>query len=199
MTDGGADHSSPPGVVQRLDFESAALGQRPSEFVSVLGDWIVSSDGRQRVLKQRGSFESDDFPRIVVKDVAFGNVHAKVRCSMQDGDEDRACGLMFRFKNSDNYYLARANVLEDNVALYAVVGGEQRQLSTKNIQLSSGPWHVLETFAEGTSIRVVWDGKEVLSFEDGSFTRGKVGLWTKADSITLFDELEATELQPLFE
>jgi hypothetical protein len=211
MTDGGPDRPAANGVTERLDFAATPAGVLPPQLVSVLGDWAVSSppadwgadapagDTGARVLKQRGQYHDADAPRVVRRELSFADVHIKVRCSMEDGLDARACGLMFRFGDSDHYYVARADALQDDVRLYRVSGGERTELARRNVQLSSGTWHVLETFAEGSHLRVVWDGQDVLSAEDASFTRGKVGLWTEADSVTLFDGLEATETDLVLE
>jgi hypothetical protein len=194
MTNGGADNPAPKGVPQKIDFEAAPAGGLPADFAHVLGDWTVEQSNGTKILKQTGEFETDDFPRIILKDLAFTNVHVKVRCAMHDGDTDRACGIMFRVRDSDNYYITRANTLEDNVRLYRVVGGDRQQFANADLPVQAHDWHTLEAFAEGTKLRVLYDGREIISAEDATFASGKVGLWTKADSITSFDELEATEL-----
>lgn len=209
MTNGGDDVAAEPGVVHRVDFDHPA-GALPPSFVAVLGDWTVTpppepwSEGdadptapRGGVLKQRGRFDGDDAPRVVLRDLAFSDVHMRVRCSMQDGLTGRACGVMLRFRDSDHYYVAYANALADDVALYRVSGRDQTLLGHASVQLSTGPWHTLEAFAEGNRLRVVWDGRDVVAASDASYARGKVGLWTKSDSITVFDDLEATELGSL--
>jgi hypothetical protein len=194
QTNGGADTPIPKGEVRRVDFEAAPVGQLPPEFISVLGDWAVEPFANGKVVKQRGEFHDADFPRIVLKDASFENVHVKARCSMQEGDTDRACGLMFRFRDSDNYYLTRANALEDNVRFYRVVDGDREELASHDIKVTPAEWHTLEAFAEGGRVRIVWDGQPIITRDDGTFTRGKVGLWTKADSVTAFDDFEAREL-----
>jgi hypothetical protein len=79
MTDGGADNPSPKGVPKKVDFEAAAPGGLPSDFAHVLGDWTVEESDGTKILKQTGEFEPDDFPRIILKDISFTNVHVKVR------------------------------------------------------------------------------------------------------------------------
>jgi hypothetical protein len=194
MTDGGADTPAAKGQPKKVDFESASPGALPGDFAHVLGDWTVEATSGGKILRQVGEFETPDFPRVILKDVSFTNVHVKVRCSMEDGDTDRACGIMFRVKDSSNYYVTRANTLENNVRLYRVVNGDRQQFAGIDVPVQAHDWHTLEGFAEGTKLRVVFDGKEILSSEDSTFSAGKVGLWTKADSITSFDDFEATEL-----
>jgi hypothetical protein len=194
MTDGGPNNPAKKGELHKVDFDASPPGPLPSAFAHVLGDWKVQGDGAGRVLAQTGDFGGDDFPRIILKDIAFTIVHVKVRCRMIDGDDDRACGLMFRVKDSDNYYLTRANALEDNVRFYKVIGGDRKELAGRDMRVTPGDWHTYEAFMEGTHVRIVYDGKEVLSFDDAELKTGKVGLWTKADSVTAFDDFEATEL-----
>ncbi|MBX3233623.1 MAG: hypothetical protein KIT84_11515 [Labilithrix sp.] len=193
-TDGGPNNPAAKGQVYAYNFDAAPTGALPSELAHVLGDWRVSEGAQGRFLEQTGEFHTADFPRVVLKDIAFTNVHAKVRCSMRAGETDRACGLMWRFVDSDNYYLTRANSLEDNVRFYKVVDGDREELASRDIKIPAGDWHTLEAFMEGTHVRVVWDGQTVIEDDDRTFQVGKVGLWTKADSVTSFDDLEATEL-----
>ncbi len=194
MTNGGASTPAVKGEVHKLDFEASAPGALPPEFVHVLGNWRVSSADSGRFLEEGGDFHNADFPRVILKDLSFTNVHVKVRCSMREGDDDKACGLMWRLQDSDNYYLTRANALEDNVRLYKVVGGDRQEMSSKDTKVTPNDWHTLEAVSEAGHIRIVWDGQTVIEKDDGHFQSGKVGLWTKADSVTSFDDFEATEL-----
>jgi hypothetical protein len=75
-----------------------------------------------------------------------------------------------------------------------VVAGDRQQFAAADLPVQAHDWHTLEATAEGTRIRISFDGKEIISADDGTFAMGKVGLWTKADSITSFDDFEATEL-----
>ena len=197
MTTGGADTPAKKGEVRKLDFENAAAGQLPPELIHVLGDWSVVQAGGTKLLKQTGDYHTDDFPRVVMKDVTFTNVHVKVRCNMSDGSTDQACGLMWRFKDSDNYYIARANALEGNVRLYKVINGDRQQFDSKTTPVAGDEWHTLEAFMEGAHIKIVWNGETIMEKDDTQLATGKVGLWTKADSITSFDDFEATEIEAL--
>ncbi|MDB4934252.1 MAG: hypothetical protein JWP87_1224 [Labilithrix sp.] len=196
FTDGGASTPAVKGTARKVDFEELSLGKgTPAPFAHVLGDWTIEQENGHRVLAQIGELEDPDFPRLLLRDTAFTNVHVKVRCSMRGGSTDRACGIIWRAKDSDNYYVARANALEDNVNVYRVVANDRQQLGGAGMSVTSNDWHTLEAFMEGAHIRVVWDGHEVVSVDEGTFPAGgKVGVWTKADSVTAFDDLEATEL-----
>src|SRR5262249_54028269 len=145
------------------------------------------------VLRQTGEFYNADFPRVLVNDLTFTNATVRVKCRPEDGDTDRACGLVFRAHDSDNYYLTRANALEGNVNFYKVVSGSRMEITGANRNVTSGQWHTLEAGTNGDEIVVRWDGEEVIRSHDGDYAKGKFGVWTKADSITSFDDLEGVE------
>jgi hypothetical protein len=189
FTNGGADNPAEPGRTYRFDFDEAAPGLAPADFINILGDWSVTAE---HALEQRGAFGSGDFPRIVLKDITFQDFTLSVRCRPESGETDQACGVMFRFADSDNYFVTRANALEGNVRLYRVVAGDRQQFATADAPVASNAWHTLGVVARGTSITVRWDGSDVITAADATFKRGKVGLWTKADSVTSFDDLEVT-------
>ena len=163
--------------------------------MSVLGTWKLEGEASApsgfQVLRQTGRFRDPDFPRVIVEGLVFTDLALRVRCRPEAGRTDQACGLLFRAKASDAYYVARANALEGNVRLYEVVGRRREQLAASDLEVTSGEWHTLEVEARGTSLSVSWDGREVISATDATFDRGKIGLWTKADSVTAFDDLEA--------
>jgi hypothetical protein len=195
FTDGGPAVPATKGQTMKLDFETAQPNGLPGDFAHVLGNWRVEQEPGVRFLAQVGEYGDPDFPRLLVRGTTFTNVHVKVRCAMRAGDTDRACGILWRAKDSDNYYVARANALEDNVNLYKVVNNDRVQFAGAGLGVSSSEWHTLEIFHEGSHIRLLWDMKEVAAADDSSFPAGgKVGVWTKADSVTAFDDFEATEL-----
>jgi hypothetical protein len=104
--------------------------------------------------------------------------------------------LVVRLLDADNYYLARANALEDNVNLYRVVQGRRQRIAGASVRVSSGAWHALGLKAEGDRLTVSFDGKNVVTATDRTFAgAGKVALWTKADSVTRFERLEIRSLR----
>jgi hypothetical protein len=195
-TNGGADVPVENGHSYRLGFDDAPVGALPADMINVLGQWSVSADASAgaaaKVLRQTGSFRNPDFPRVVVKGLCFADLSLRVHCRPEKGDLDQACGLLFRLQDSDNYYVTRANALEHNVRLYRVIAGDRQQLASADLHVAAGQWHTLEASARGANLQVHWDGKLLLSTTDGTFAKGKVGLWTKADSVTAFKQFEAT-------
>jgi hypothetical protein len=195
FTTGGDEAPAEAGHAYRWSFDEAAAGSLPSDFISILGNWAAESDptapSAPNVLRQTGAFKNADFPRVIVKSLTFTDLTVRVRCRSETGEIDRACGIVFRAKDSDNYYLTRANALEDNVRLYHVVNGDRQEFASADLAVTAGQWHTLEVTARGTKLGVAWDGRPVLDAIDATFTNGKIGLWTKADSVTAFDDLEA--------
>jgi hypothetical protein len=103
---------------------------------------------------------------------------------------DQVCGLVFRYQGERAYYVARANAVEDNIRLYTVTNGRRAQIATADTDCALGRWHTLAVEAIGDRIVVAWDGARLIDHRDGTFSdAGKVGLWTKSDSVTWFDDL----------
>jgi hypothetical protein len=194
-TTGGADTPAEAGKTYKWSFDADTAGPLPADFISVLGDWQVAADASApsgpNVLRQLQKLDDPNFPRVVLKDLVFQDLTVRVRCKPESGDTDQACGLMFRFQDHDNYYITRANPLEENVRLYHVVNGDRQEMASVDLKVAAGQWHTLEVTARGDQLTVSWNGQQVISARDGRFPRGKVGLWTKADSITAFDDFEA--------
>jgi hypothetical protein len=118
-----------------------------------------------------------------------------VRFKPVAGDVDQAGGIVVRASGPDNYYIVRANALEDNVRFYRVVGGQRIQISNANVRVAPGAWHTLTLRAQGDRFSVSYDGKQLYTVRDQTFADvGKVGLWTKADSVTHFDRISIMKL-----
>jgi hypothetical protein len=195
------------GSAETWNFDANVVGGPPQQFSFDLtgngrpGRWVVQAAGDApsagNVLAQLDTDDTDyRFPVAVADDVKFGDVVATVRCKPVSGKVDQACGLMFRYQDENNYYLTRANALEDNVNLYHVKDGKRRTIIGWRGKVASGTWHELGIEARGDHIVVSFDGSKVIDTHDQTFTQsGKVGVWTKADSVTYFDDLTATAAQ----
>jgi hypothetical protein len=165
-----------------------------------LGQWRVvaaaDAPSRPNVLVQLDADETDyRFPVAVVERSSFKDVRLSVSCKPVAGQVDQGCGLVWRFKDPDNYYLTRANALEDNVNLYYVKGGRRISFASYRGKVTSNVWHKLRVDARADRFEVYFDEKKVLDAKDSRFDQpGKVGLWTKADSVIQFDDLSASAL-----
>lgn len=149
--------------------------------------WTLEPDTTgQQVLKQSGNAV---FPWCVKPDSQLENGYVEVRFMPLAGNEDRAGGVVWRWQDGDNYYVARANALENNVALYYTANGNRHTLRSVDVLVGSNTWHRLRVEFSGQHIRVILDGKAYIEFDDRHFkTAGKAGVWTKADSVTQFSD-----------
>jgi len=194
------------GATRTLDFSDGAVGQPPKGFefghtakAGAPGKWIVQAEGSNQYLAQIDPDNTRSrFPVAVVSNVNAADVDLSVRFKPVSGRVDQAAGLVWRFQNEDNYYIVRANALENNVVLYKVESGKRTDLPVKGegrtygkkAQVSSGQWSTLRVVAAGSRFDVYLNGTKLYEVEDGTFSQaGKVGVWTKADSVTQFDDL----------
>jgi hypothetical protein len=138
------------------------------------------------VLKQSGKAP---FPWCVRQGTAVTNGTVEVKFKPLSGREDQAGGLVWRWKDGDNYYVARANALENNVSLYYTERGRRLTLKYVDAPVAANTWHTLRVEFQGTQIRVALDGKTYIELSDSHISgAGAVGVWTKADSVTVFDD-----------
>jgi len=187
--------SSTTAAAQTAGFDSDAVGGLPAGWKSgVTGrgspKWTVETDAsapsRPNVLKQSGS---GTFPWCVRPDVAIADGWVEVKFKPISGREDQAGGVVWRWKDGDNYYIARANALENNVSLYYTANGRRNTLKYVDAPVAGNAWHTLRVEFSGKAIRVIYDGKPAIEMDDAHIAgAGAVGVWTKADSVTLFDD-----------
>jgi hypothetical protein len=174
-------------------FIFARTGQGPQ------GEWTVAADPTAlagRAIEQTSTDRTDyRFPLAIHDSVSASNVNAEIRFKAVGGKIDQAAGIAVRLRDPDNYYVARANALEDNVRFYRVVGGRREELKGSRLKVTPNQWHVLTLRAEGERFTVSYDGNALFSVTDRTFTdAGGVALWTKADSVTRFDRVIVTPL-----
>jgi hypothetical protein len=160
------------------------------------GKWVVlaakDAPSGGNVLAQIDADKTDDrFPVAVADAPPLADLALSVKCKPVSGQVDQGCGLVFRYQDANNYYLTRANALEDNVRFYHVKDGNRAQIKSWSGKVKSGVWHDFRVEAKGDHFAVTFDGKQVLDATDKTFMQaGKVGVWTKADSVIYFDDLK---------
>src|SRR5438552_13699741 len=152
--------------------------------------WSVEKDGsapsKPNVLKQSGQAT---FPVCIKNDTNLKDGFVEVKFKPVSGKEDQAGGVIWRAQDANNYYIARANALEDNVTIYHTINGKRVAFKNISTKVTSGVWHTLRADLDGNKFTVTFDGTKVIEATDASFANaGKVGVWTKADSVTLFDD-----------
>ncbi len=187
------------------NFDSDTVGKAPGGFSfgrtgkGAEGQWVVRSEedapSKPNVLAQVSTDDTDYRFPVAFAGPDIKDLRVSVKCKPVSGRVDQGCGLVFRLKDADNYYVVRANALEDNVRLYHVVKGDRRQFAGWNGKVASGVWHDLAVEAKGDHLQVFFDNKKIIDAKDKTFPdAGKVGLWTKADSVIYFDNLTATPM-----
>ena len=186
------------------NFDSDSAGQLPAKFhgaktgAGTQEKWEVTTDptapSKPNVVAQTSTDQTDyRFPLLVADDGSFLDLDVSVKFKAVSGNIDRAGGLVLRLKDPNNYYIVRANALENNYRLYHVVNGRRSQFAGANLKVTSGEWHELRVEAIGNKFTCYYDGNKKIEATDDTFKdAGKVGLWTKADSVTYFDDLKAT-------
>lgn len=182
-------------LADTIGFDQDSTGAAPAGWAcGITGrgspKWIVETDGsapsKPNVLKQSGH---GTFPWCAKENVAITDGAVEVKFKPMRGSEDRAGGLMWRFKDGDNYYVARANALENNISLYRTQRGSRRTIKYVDAPVQANEWHKLRVEFAGKRIKVLLDGMLYIDLEDDHIAgSGAVGVWTKADSVTSFDD-----------
>jgi hypothetical protein len=174
-------------------FTTGRTGQGAAAEWSVVAD-PTAAEGRALVQISTDR-TSHRFPVAIYEPYSGKNVEISIRFKPVAGTVDQAGGIAVRVLTPDDYYVVRANALEDNVRFYRMVKGKREQLAGTNVKVSPNSWHTLALRAEGDLFTVSYDGKELFAARNATFAgAGKVALWTKADSVTYFDTIAITPL-----
>ncbi len=185
------------GKTWRWNFDREREGVTPPEFEVVLGDWVVRRDptapSAPNVLAQVATFpEGIRFPRCLVKNVRLEDLRMSAKFKPISGECDQAGGLVFRFQDPQNYYVLRANALDD-FALFKCVNDQRWPL--KRYYVRSDEWQTIMVECRGPFISGHWNDRLLIEVRDDSFSAGRVGLWTISDSVSYFDDLAITALE----
>ena len=189
-----------------VDFTQDTVGQSPKGFEfghtakeGAPGKWVIQVEGENKFLAQLDADRTRSrFPTAVLGEIRTADVDLSVRFKPVSGQVDRAAGLVWRYQDENNYYVVRANALENNVVLYKVQNGKRTDLPVKGegrtygkpSKVPSGQWGTLRVVAKGRLFEVYHNRNKLYEVEDETFSQaGKVGVWTKADSVTHFDDL----------
>ena len=184
-----------------VNFDTCPLGKAPPGWTVAMTDrgaapqWQVLKDQSaptQPYVLAQTSHDSNvgRFPLAIFDGVNVRNGDVSVRMKPVGGQEDRAGGVVWRYRDANNYYLVRANALKKNVAIYKVENGQIHQLSALvPHNIPSNAWSILKVSVRGNRFQVYVNHRRILQGQDNTFAgAGKVGLWTVADSVTYFDD-----------
>ena len=179
---------------ETVNFDDMKTGTAPAGWTATQtgsgsAKWSVEKDesapSKPNVLKQSGAAT---FPVCIKNDTNLTDGFVEVKFKPVAGKEDQAGGVIWRVRDANNYYVARANALEDNVTIYHTINGKRVAFKNINTKVMSGVWHTLRVDFAGNKFSVAFDGNKVIDATDESFANAeKVGVWTKADSVTEFD------------
>ena len=189
-----------PLAERRIDFENEELGQPPRYFTPAVtgdfkdGNWVVEEaegapSGNKALAQRDDGKEAHRFALCVYDSDKVADVDVVVQLKPLSGKADQGGGVVARHQDRDNYYVAQADALEASVHLYSVVQGKRTQIAGQPVAVDAGKWHKLRLVVVGRHAEVHFN--DVLLFEaddDAIRDAGNVGLWTKADSVTLFDD-----------
>jgi hypothetical protein len=178
-----------------VNFDAGLVGQPPAGWTATKtgsGDakWTIEKDdtapSKPNVLKQSGVAT---YPVAFKDDTSVKDGFVEVKFKPISGKEDQAGGVVWRLKDANNYYVARANALENNVTIYHTINGMRTEKKRTRMKVASNQWHTLRVDFKGNHFTVTCDGQKAIDWDDETFKdAGKVGVWTKADSVTLFDD-----------
>jgi len=197
---------------KQFDFSNLSEGDVPAGFKSLLsgtgkmGEWKIILDevpsalkpfstravtsSKRPVLAQSSKDTTDErFPIFLYDEEIFDNFTLTVRFKIVDGIDEQMAGVVFRFQDTNNFYVARANAKDGNVRFYKVVNGMRGTLIGPSLEIKKGEWYELTVDCKGNRILVLLNGKEVIpAITDNSFLKGKIGFWTKSDSVAYFSD-----------
>lgn len=189
------------------DFDKETVGKLPKGFSNLVtgrgdpGRWETVEDKTSPsppyVVTQTSSENFGyHFNLAVIEDTDYSDFELEVEFKALTGEEDQGGGPIWRYQDPDNYYIARANPLENNFRVYKVVNGNRRQMGSSNLKVTTGKWHNIKIKNKGNKIQCYYDRRLYLEVNDNTFKKGKIGLWTKADAVTAFDNIKIKEILP---
>ena len=187
-------------LADTVNFDGLKTGAAPPGWTATQtgkgeAKWTIEQDDTApsipNVLKQSGTAT---YPICIKDDTSLKDGFVEVKFKPVSGMEDQAGGVIWRAKDSDNYYVARANALENNVCIYHTIKGKRTEKKRAEMKVATGQWHTLRVNFMGNHFTVTLDGKQAIEWDDDTYRNaGKVGVWTKADSTTLFDDFSFGE------
>src|SRR5262245_42217447 len=182
----GPTAGSPERITMKEDF-----GKENPKWKFVAGQWSRRASGGRTVLAQ--TVETQPWAVAILEDQKLGDLDVTVRFRPISGREDASGGIIFRAKDGGNYFLVRANALESNFRLYTIVNGKRSTIASATVaEPKLGAWHKIRVVATGPKIQAYLNDALLLEHTDKTYAGGWVGLWTKADSVTEFADLEVT-------
>jgi hypothetical protein len=188
-----SDRNVTAGETTEWTFDADPVGGLPAGAEVFSGSWQVRAEddapSKPNVLCQT---ETAEFPAACLSEKVYGDLVASVQFKPVSGHDDQAAGIIFRVQDRSNYYILRANALENNVNFYIYASGKRSSLKGGSAKVASAGWQELKVEVAGNRFRGFINGALVVEAADDAYKAGRVGLWTKADSVTCFDNVLVT-------
>lgn len=180
-----------------IDFENETVGKLPSGFVADATNkaksikWNIVNDNGNNVVAQQSINSGSCYNLLVLDKISYQDFTASVRIKAISGEEDQGGGLVWRYIDKNNYYMARYNPLESNLRFYRVVNGNRKELKSVDSDIKQGEWFTMSIIMKGNKVSCSLHGKTMIESTDDTFkSAGLIGFWTKADAVTYFDDLK---------
>jgi len=178
-----------------IDFERGVIDKLPSGFTQTRTgkiqnlNWKIVNDNGNKVVAQLAKNEGDYYNLLVRDKLNYQDFTLTVKMKAVAGEEDQGGGLVWRYIDNNNYYIARCNPLEHNFRFYRVVNGNRKQLISADCDIKAGIWFNMSIEMKGNKISCSLNGINMIEATDDTFkSPGYIGLWTKADAVTYFDD-----------
>lgn len=187
-----SDQKIATGHIESWVFDKLPINSIPPGTEVFSGDWKVRPEADTPTLPHSLCQTANaEYPALSLSDTIYTNVIISTQFKPISGQTDQAAGIIFRIQDKDNYYILRANALESNVSFYKYAGGIRSFIKEDNAEIPTGKWQELRVNVQGNKMQAFLNGKLIVEITDDTYSAGKVGLWTKADSVTCFDNVEA--------
>jgi hypothetical protein len=179
-----------------VNFDNETIGKLPKDWTAVTSTWAITNDGSNKTLKQTGKSKGEKFNICINNKLKYQNLQIEVRIKPMEGVEDQGGGLVWRYHDAKNYYLARANPLDNNLKVYKVVKGIRKEIKSVKLKMKAGEWYTLKVAMIGYTLNCYLNDQKLLSATDTTFPNaGQVGFWSRSDAISLFDDLKIKDLK----
>lgn len=180
-----------------FDFENETVGKLPSGFIADATNkaksikWNIVEDNGNKVVEQQAKNSGSCYNLLVLDKIGYQDFSASVKIKAISGEEDQGGGLVWRYIDKNNYYIARYNPLENNFRFYRVVDGTRKQLESVDSDIKQGEWFTMTIEMMGNKVACSLNSKRMIELTDDTFkSAGLIGFWTKADAVTYFDDLK---------
>lgn len=179
-----------------INFENGVIDKLPNGFTQTATgklqnlNWKIVNDNGNKVVAQAAKNEGDYYNLLVLEKQYYQDFAMTVKLKAVAGEEDQGGGLVWRYIDNNNYYVARCNPLEHNFRFYHVVNGNRKQVKSVGCDIKAGTWFTITIEMKANKVYCTLNGFKMIEATDDTFkSPGYIGLWTKADAVTYFDDL----------